>query len=282
MPIRIRCRDNDTKNSNCLKWQGLSRMVRHCTAREVSTARWFAGFTNLTLGGTSVLVLALIVSLELTGNFASAEVVPEGIPDAGYVSLFFHGTIPGNTTISVNDANPPASLSSEYTGYFGGVKVGYFPAFTGRVLGIEGELALNSFSVKTNRLFLGQFEGSGDFTTVNPMVNLVARFPGSLFQPYVGIGAGGSLAYIKNGWVGLQGRLTGDDVGFSAAFAYQAFAGLRFNIGKVLPEESSFKRVFLFAEYKYFSTNYDWDDRGDRLSMDYRTENIGGGFGMSF
>jgi hypothetical protein len=240
------------------------------------------------LGGTSVLLLALVVSLELTGNFASAEVVPEEIPDAGYVSLSYFGTNPRDTTISVNGANPPASLSSEYTGYFGvGVKVGYFPAFTGRVLGIEGELAINSFSVKTNvETNLGVFEGRGNFNTVNPMVNLVARLPGSLFQPYVGIGAGGSLAIIKSGVLGpfRQGRVQlEDDTGYSAAFAYQAFAGLRFNIGKVLAEESSFtRRLFLFAEYKYFSTNYDWDDKGDRLSMDYRTQNIGGGFGMSF
>jgi opacity protein-like surface antigen len=244
-------------------------MTRHCTARQVSTARWFAGFTNLTLGGTSVLLLALVVSLELTGNFASAEVVPEEIPDAGYVSLYGFGTKPRDTTISGPGANLPASFRNQGTWDFGvGVKVGYFPAFTGRVLGIEGELAVDDLSVEIKP---GLFRR--DFTVLNPMVNLVARFPGSLFQPYVGIGAGGSLAIVDTGV---------NDIGYSAEFAYQAFAGLRFNIGKVIAKESSFKNLFLFAEYKSFSTNYDWDDRGDRLSMDYRTQSIGGGFGVSF
>lgn len=130
-------------------------------------------------------------------------------------------------------------------GYGGGLKAGVFPAFAGGILGVEAELFGHSGKISATP---SASSGTGRITNLNAMVNLVARYPGERFQPYVGVGVGVSgsrfsdvALSVSNGATTVSGKASDTTV------AYQAFAGAR-----VLLSE----RVYLFGEYKFFGANY--------------------------
>ena len=98
---------------------------------------------------------------------------------------------------------------------------------------------------------------SAHFIAVTTMANLLVRYPGQRFQPYVGVGGGWSSGYLLRSDIqhGTD-RVTGQ-VG-TMTFAYQFLAGLR---GYVT------QKVFVFGAYKYFVAKYDWDGHGARPAV---------------
>jgi hypothetical protein len=74
----------------------------------------------------------------------------------------------------------------------------------------------------------------------NFMLNLLARYPGQTYQPYIGVGFGASGVEIRGGRETL----------FSQTDAYQFFGGIR-----VLMSD----RWFTFTEYKMIYANYQYD-----------------------
>ena len=80
------------------------------------------------------------------------------------------------------------------------------------------------------------------------MVNLLARYPGDMIQPYIGAGIGVSVAQLRDiNFQTSSGAMTGK--GSDVAFAYQFLAGLLAYVNK---------KVYLFGEYKYFGSSYNW------------------------
>lgn len=183
----------------------------------------------------------------------------------GYISLSILGTIPKNESLNVGGAS---FSNTDVKGSVGaGLKAGIFPSFGGGYLGFEADLF--GFGGKVQAP-----QATGSLTSINAMVNLIARYPGEIFQPYVGVGGGLSASAFRD--ASIQGgsfQLTGSSG--SAALGYQFLAGVRAQVTK---------RVFLFGEYKYFSANYDWgsEGAGPQVTLDYRAQIVSGGIGISF
>jgi opacity protein-like surface antigen len=196
-----------------------------------------------------------------------------------YLSLFMLGNIPGNRALKFEtDPYPNTDVDG---GLGGGIKVGYYPAFTGRIVGIEGEFSGFNANVDAPQSTSGGVTRSGQFrlNIFNAMANLLFRYPGQTVQPYAGAGVGLSGAFARNinlqhGAVGAINENAGD-----ATFAYQLIGGGRINVTE---------RLFLFSEYKYMVANYKWESElpngagGPSFSLPFRTHIISGGVGFSF
>ncbi|MCE3223404.1 MAG: exported protein of unknown function [Nitrospira sp.] len=149
-----------------------------------------------------------------------------------------------------------------------GLKVGLFPHFTRRIVGIE----LDSFGHDGGLSFAGGASGPNngagrsDLFILNTMFNLVLRYPGEMFMPYVGIGAGWSHGTLLN--PNIAGRAD-KDFDSARALGHQYLAGLRVMISP---------KVFIFGEYRYFSANYHWAG----LALDFRTQYGLFGVGLHF
>ena len=196
-----------------------------------------------------------------------------------YLSVFMLGNIPGNRALKFEtDPYPNTNIDG---GLGGGIKVGFYPAFTGRIVGLEGEFSGFNADVDAPQSTSGGVTRSGQFrmNIFNAMANLLFRYPGKIVQPYVGAGVGLSGAFARNinlqhGAVGAVNENAGD-----AAFAYQLIGGGRVNVTN---------RLFLFSEYKYMVANYKWESElpngaaGPSFSLPFRTHIISGGVGFSF
>ena len=181
------------------------------------------------------------------------------------LSLYVMGSWPRDQSVYNQGATVPASVGH---GYGAGLKVGLFPDFAKRIVGLE----IDSFA-HTGSLFFpnsvnGQHSGTGrsDLLIINTMFNLVLRYPGEVVIPYIGIGAGWSGGTLLN--PNIAGRAD-KDFDSARALGHQYLAGLRV---MVTP------KVFLFGEYRYFSTNYHWDG----LALDFRTHYGLFGAGLRF
>lgn len=113
---------------------------------------------------------------------------------------------------------------------------------------------------------------------LNSMANLLAPYPGETIQPYVGAGIGVSVAQLRDiNFQTTSGGMTGK--GSDVAFAYQFLAGVRAYVQK---------RFYLFGEYKYFGSSYDWKSEtnsggaGPTTSLTFHTHVAIAGLGVSF
>jgi opacity protein-like surface antigen len=148
-----------------------------------------------------------------------------------------------------------------------GFKIGLFPNFSGRYLGIE----LESFGNNNTIRFpigsgLERTKGESSLITYQSMGNLIVRYPGTTFRPYVGIGGGLSNGILRN--ADIPGRKD-KDFETGTALGYQFLGGMQLLITE---------RWYVFGEYKYFSANYHWKE----LSLNFRSEYFLGGFGFLF
>ena len=159
----------------------------------------------------------------------------------------------------------PASVGH---GYGAGLKVGLFPEFARRVIGLEIDSSAHSGSLTFSNGLGGQHLGPGqsDLLIINTMFNLIFRYPGEVITPYIGIGAGWSQGILLNPNVG--GRAD-KDFDAARALGHQYLAGLRVMVSP---------KVFVFGEYRYFSANYHWEG----LALDFRTHYGVVGAGMHF
>jgi opacity protein-like surface antigen len=196
-----------------------------------------------------------------------------------YIGLFMLGSNPSNRPLKFE--SDPYSNTNVEGGLGGGIKVGIYPAFARRIVGIEGELSGFNGKVDAPQATSGGVTRSGEFrlNVFNAMANLLFRYPGDTIQPYVGAGIGLSGGFarsinIQNSSVGTINENAGD-----AAFAYQLVGGGRVNVTD---------RLFVFSEYKYMVANYKWESEvpdgaaGPSFSLPFRTHIISGGVGLSF
>ena len=178
---------------------------------------------------------------------APAEVKPEEAKTEIYVSIYMQGSRPLNRPVRLQE--DPFTNTDVQGGLGGGLKIGFFPAFAGRYLGLEAELSGLDGKVNAPTATNGGVTRSANFRlqSINAMANLLLRYPGDTIQPYVGIGAGISGGFardlnIQHSTIGVVHENAAD-----GAFAYQLLGGIRANVTD---------RMLLFTEYKYLVANY--------------------------
>lgn len=152
-------------------------------------------------------------------------------------------------------------------GMGGGVKVGLFPQWTHRMLGVELEYFGTAGRLSAQTMRSGSVtEGRAGFTVLNSMVNLVLRPPSGGIRPYGGVGVGYSSGMLHDAdFSGRANRAFDSTLGF----AYQFLGGVQWEVTN---------KTFLFAEYKYLATAFHWKG----LSLDYRANYVVAGLGWSF
>ena len=183
-----------------------------------------------------------------------------------YLGLYFVASLPRDTQALLDGAAARDTVVGNSLG--GGLKVGIFPQYTNRIIGVElehfGHGGQVTFTVPTGSSV--GLRAMTDLTVLNSMVNFLLRYPGNAIQPYGGAGIGYSSGILTG--TDIPGRA---DRGFETApaFAHQFMAGLQGNLTE---------RTFLFSEYKYFSANYHWE----KLALDFRTHYVLAGIGLRF
>ena len=182
-----------------------------------------------------------------------------------YLSAYGMGSQPSNKGVSFKGRGVSGETVNGDPGL--GFKIGFFPNFAGGYLGIELESFGNNNSIHFPIVSsLETTKGESSLIAYQSMVNLLLRYPGTMFRPYVGIGGGLSTGILTN--ADITGR---KDNSFEAgtAFGYQFLGGMHLVITE---------RWFVFGEYKYFSANYHWKE----LSLQFRSEYFLGGIGFLF
>lgn len=182
-----------------------------------------------------------------------------------YIGLFFLSAFPENKPTSFLGVTVPGKVDS---GFGAGAKVGLFPDFTNRMIGLELEYFGHGTGLNFPIVASGGDGrlGRSSLIVLSSMANFILRYPHWPIQPYIGVGAGYSQGIIVN--ENFPGR-SDKDFGSTTNFACQFLAGGQANIGQ---------RAFVFSEYKYFSTNYHWSG----LSLDFRSHYFAFGVGVRF
>lgn len=230
---------------------------------------------------SSATTARLSLGLTLAISFAAASVfaqetspIEEPSPKSRseiFGGLYVLGSFPKNRNLNIGGEELPSTVVRNGAG--AGARTGIFPAFTNRVLGIQGEIfGLGSEITAPQTVGSGGVQ-SGRTTLLawNTLVSLVLRYPGEQFQPYIGIGAGWSSALLV-GTDLTKGTATQSGVSHDTGFARQYMAGLRTNMTG---------RLFLFGEYKYFMTHYSGSG-SLQPSLDFRAHIVAVGVGLSF
>ncbi|MBX3123619.1 MAG: hypothetical protein KF854_11095 [Nitrospira sp.] len=182
-----------------------------------------------------------------------------------YVSLAVVGAFPDNRGLKLGGQG--ASKVTLYNGLGVGLRIGIFPEFTNRIVGVEIE-----YFGSTGRLLSAPSENSSwreataGLTVTNSMTNIIARKPDGKFRPYAGLGVGYSSAILHG--ANFSGR-TNQDFDSTAAFSYQMITGFQYSVSG---------RTFIFSEYKRIMANFHWTD----VSLDYHSNYALAGIGWVF
>jgi opacity protein-like surface antigen len=198
---------------------------------------------------------------------------PLGAPTSGQtaefgdidLSVYALGSWPRDQNVYNQGVTVPASIQQ---GFGAGLKVGVFPNFTNRFVGLELDSFVHGGALSFDNSVTGQNNGRGrsDLLILNTMFNVILRYPGEVFMPYVGIGAGWSHGMLLN--PNIAGRAD-KDFDAARALGHQYLTGLRVMVSP---------KVFVFGEYRYFSANYHWEG----LALDFRAQYGLVGIGMHF
>lgn len=222
-----------------------------------SSSRRIVGTASL--AHPTLLVSILLCCLCLTGAARAAEF---GDVELGAYAL---GSWPRDEDIFNQGTTVPASIQQ---GFGAGLKVGLFPAALHRIVGLEIDSNAHGGTLSFPNVANGQNNGSGrsDLLVLNTTFNLILRYPGESLRPYVGIGLGWSHGTLLN--PNITGR---DDKDFDQArtLGHQFLGGTQILVSS---------KVFLFWEYRYFSSNYHWEG----LAMDFRNHYGLLGVGLRF
>lgn len=158
-----------------------------------------------------------------------------------------------------------------------GAKVGYFfPRLNW--LGIEGEYFHTNPHIKQQSATItapngatGTLEKQGAHVSMSTgAINVIARYPGKRFQPYVGVGLGMFGASVSSNQVQTLNNQPLSASDFS--FGLNALAGVRYFLTK---------RVALFGEYKYNRASFQFEGNA-QFKADYSASNIVGGISLHF
>ncbi|HJT19918.1 MAG TPA: outer membrane beta-barrel protein [Nitrospira sp.] len=177
------------------------------------------------------------------------------------LGIYALGSWPQDRQIFNQGSTVEASIKQ---GFGAGIKIALFPNFLHRMLGLE--LESNGHSSALSFPNGNNGTARSNMLILNSMVNLIARYPGELVRPYIGIGAGWSSSALLD--PNIAGRKD-NDFDTAHALAYQYIGGLQFILTQ---------RVFAFSEYRYFSANYHWDG----LAVDFRSHYGLVGVGLRF
>lgn len=169
-----------------------------------------------------------------------------------YLSVFLTRAQPTGGRYSYLEDNIPSLTVDGGTG--GGAKVGGFFRPFNYAFGFELEAFGHGGKLSAPQTMNGGVTRfvNQDFTMVNLMANVLARYRGDLIQPYVGGGVG-FAAVFTDGQAQSKGGLQSGAHGLTGVAA-QAIAGARLVVTQ---------HVFVFAEYKYLVSYTDSDPCGD-------------------
>lgn len=180
------------------------------------------------------------------------------------LSLYTLGAFPSNRGLFAQGSNPSDTRIANGVG--AGIKVAVFPHNLGNSIGIELESSGHGSEITFSSPTRAGSSASTNLWVFNSMVNLIFRYPGKVFSPYIGLGGGLSNGVLTH--ANIPGRSDPDLEG-SWTFGSQFFGGVQGNLSE---------HVFLFGEYKYFSANYHWK----QLALDFRSQYALFGIGLRF
>lgn len=215
-------------------------------------------------------VMTWLISATVGAHLVAAEMYVAGFGGVNFADRInaIGGTGPQAGVPDLDpSANPDFDLQNSIT--YGG-KIGYFPGHSW--FGIEGEVFHTTPHLKglSDDPTTPQFDPDSGIhmrvTTVG--ANLIVRYPGRTFQPYVGAGVGAAIAHIGN-----TSTVRSDT---DVAAAWNILFGLR---AFVTP------RIAVFGEYKYTGASLTFDgafgpDGG--FSGNYRAQHLLGGLSYHF
>jgi opacity protein-like surface antigen len=210
-----------------------------------------------------VAMLLVFCGLAMYAVSATAEMYIAG--QVGYASPSKLSDIKGTGSIT-GETLSDLSLKNNIA-Y--GLKIGgYFPGIL-KWLGVELEGFYNQpdikaqsatsssqgpISLETNRLRVAHFA-----------VNVLARYPGTTFQPYIGIGGGANVAGLDEN---INNKIV-DDVAIAPSM--NALAGVRIFLTQ---------NIAFFGEYKYSRSTFKFSD--NEIEAKYQTNMFMGGISFHF
>lgn len=219
----------------------------------------------------SALLLRLVIVGTVVGGPTFIGLIAECAPVRAaesadvYLSVAGVGGFPESRGMSL--AGRATDELDIHTSIGGGLKVGIFPQWTQRALGLELEYFGTAGRVSTRSVHNGNAsEGRAGLIVLNSMFNVVLRKPSGAIRPYGGGGIGYSSGILYDS--DLPGRA---NRGFDSTpgFSYQFLGGVQWDIGA---------RVFLFTEYKYLVTAFHWKG----AALDHHAHYALAGLGWSF
>ncbi len=169
-----------------------------------------------------------------------------------YISAFFMRSEPTYGRYKyLEDSIPSVTVGS---GSGGGFKVGGYARPYNYAFGLELEGFAHGGKLSAPRTTVGGVPRSAnqDFTMVNMMLNVLARYKGDFIQPYAGGGVGLTGVFTD----GMAQSAGGTQSGLHGltGLAMQAIAGARVTLTQ---------HVYAFAEYKYLVSSSELDNCGD-------------------
>ncbi len=192
------------------------------------------------------------------------------------ISGYALGSWPQDQDIFNQGTTPTASIQQ---GGGAGFKVGLFPEALHRMVGLEMDSNMHGSTLSFPNIASGRNNETGrsDLLLINTTFNLILRYPGERFRPYIGAGIGWSHGTLLN--PNIAGR---DDKDFDSAraFTHQFLGGAQIVIKPHVPlfDTQQTVAIFLFGEYRYLSSNYHWEG----LAVDFRTHYGVLGVGLCF
>jgi opacity protein-like surface antigen len=208
---------------------------------------------------SSIFVILVTLALILFSAPASAE-------------FYLGGAIGGNFPLDLSDVQFSAvggSASStdikleDSLAY--GAKAGYFFPFF-KWVGVEAEAYTSNPNIAAQNIDIMGLPISlngADLQVVTGAFNLVARYPGERFEPYLGAGPAVIYSKISNAGESFSTVVPGLNV----------VAGTRFFL---------FDWLALFTEYKFNYAKFDYDDNSISLKGTYRANHVHGGISIHF
>ena len=192
------------------------------------------------------------------------------------LSAYALGSWPRDQDIFNQGTTVSASIQE---GFGAGFKIGIFPAVLKRIVGLEMDSNMHGAALSFPNIAQGRNNDTGrsDLLIINTTFNLILRYPGETVRPYIGAGIGWSHGTLLN--PNIAGR---DDKDFDSAraFTHQFLGGTQVLLNHKVTLFNTQQNIviFLFAEYRYLSSNYHWEG----LAVDFRTHSGLVGAGLRF
>ncbi len=216
---------------------------------------------------TLVVIMGLFVTWSAS-RFVEPSPASAEMYVAGYGGVNFADRINtvGGTGPQAGVQGPLIDFDLQNSITYGG-KIGYFPGHSW--FGIEGEVFQTTPHIKELPATASLPADPGiHFRMTTVGANVIARYPGRTFQPYVGAGIGAGIAHI-----GKTSTVQSDT---NVAAAWNVLFGLR---AFVTPN------IAVFGEYKYTGASLKFDgafgpDGG--FAGNYRAQHLLGGLSYHF